>query len=95
MLIGYARVSTADQNLNLQKDALVAAQCEVIYDNVASGTNAERPGVKKALAYEVRWGTLMLINCEYRSSQGAMRAPLVFYFSLHWADCHVVAGGFG
>lgn len=60
MLIGYARVSTPDQNLNLQKDALMAAQCEVIYDDVASGTNAERPGLNKALEY-MRAGDVLIV----------------------------------
>lgn len=49
MLIGYARVSTADQNLDLQKDALLAAGCERIYTDTASGARAERPGLSEAL----------------------------------------------
>lgn len=42
-LIGYARVSTDDQNLDLQRDALKRAGCEVIYEETASGKNTERP----------------------------------------------------
>ena len=49
MLIGYARVSTADQNLNLQKDALNAAGCERLFTDTASGVKSERPGLTQAL----------------------------------------------
>ncbi len=50
MLIGYARISTIDQNLNLQLDALKAAGCERIYqDEGISGANAKRPGLTRAL----------------------------------------------
>ncbi|GDG01488.1 DNA-invertase [Escherichia coli] len=51
-LIGYARVSTDDQNLHLQRDALERAGCQVIYEDKASGKNTERPeldGCLKAL----------------------------------------------
>jgi DNA invertase Pin-like site-specific DNA recombinase len=41
-LIGYARVSTDDQNLDLQRDALHKAGCKVIYEETASGKNATR-----------------------------------------------------
>ncbi len=49
MLIGYARVSTGDQNLDLQKNALVRAECELIFEDTASGKNAKRPGLRKAI----------------------------------------------
>jgi Enterobacteriaceae phage serine recombinase len=50
MKMGYARVSTAEQTMDLQKDALRAAGCEEIYEDTLSGAAAERPGLTKALA---------------------------------------------
>ena len=43
MLIGYARVSTDDQNLGLLRDALRQAGCEEIYEDRISGAKAARP----------------------------------------------------
>lgn len=49
MMIGYARVSTQDQNLDLQTEALTRAGCEKIYEDKISGVRAERPGLIRAL----------------------------------------------
>ena len=51
MYIGYARVSTDDQNLALQEDALKEAGCERIFCDKISGAKSERPGLKEALDY--------------------------------------------
>src|SRR5262245_20045551 len=50
MLVGYARVSTQDQNLDLQIDALKKAGCEKIFTDKMSGAKV-RPGLDEALAF--------------------------------------------
>ena len=49
MHIGYARVSTQDQDLSLQYDALRQAQCDKIYEDKASGAHTSRDGLTLAL----------------------------------------------
>ena len=52
MKIGYARVSTADQNLDMQRDALTRAGCEKIFEEKKSGkAGSKRPELEAALAY--------------------------------------------
>lgn len=50
-LIGYARVSTADQSHALQTEALEAAGCARVFQDTASGAKADRPGLTEALTY--------------------------------------------
>ena len=50
MRVGYARVSTQDQKLDLQRQALQAAGCDLIFEDTISGTRAKRPGLDKVLA---------------------------------------------
>ena len=50
-LIGYARVSTLDQDPALQLDALAAAGCAKVFEDRASGARADRPGLRQALDY--------------------------------------------
>ena len=49
MLVGYARVSTQDQNLELQRDALTKAGCDRIFTEVIGGSRSERTGLQEAL----------------------------------------------
>jgi DNA invertase Pin-like site-specific DNA recombinase len=49
--LGYARVSTADQELDGQRQRLKAAGCKRIFEDVISGRNFDRPGLKQLLDY--------------------------------------------
>ena len=60
MLIGYARVSTHDQTLNLQLDSLKNAGCEQIFTDQISGTKAERPGLQEAFSH-LRAGDTLVV----------------------------------
>jgi len=57
--IGYARVSTADQDTALQLDALASAGCGKTFEDRASGAQADRIGLREALAY-VREGDVLV-----------------------------------
>jgi DNA invertase Pin-like site-specific DNA recombinase len=60
MRIGYARVSTKDQNLALQEDALKKAGCDKIFTEVVSGSKAARPVLKDLLS-RLRKGDVLVI----------------------------------
>lgn len=60
MLVGYARVSTWEQTLDLQKDALKQAECGKIYEDTASGAKTDRPGLETALSYLREGDTLVV-----------------------------------
>lgn len=58
--IGYARISTDDQDLSLQLDALKAAGCHKIFRDTVSGAQADRPGLVQALE-SVRAGDTLVV----------------------------------
>ena len=61
MKIGYARVSTQDQYLRMQEDALkhASCECEEIYNDIASGIKAARPRLNSALSHLHKGDTLV------------------------------------
>ena len=60
MQIGYARISTHNQNLELQNNAFAAAGCEKIFTDVASGAAANRDGPAEAIAH-LRTGDVLFV----------------------------------
>jgi predicted site-specific integrase-resolvase len=62
MFIGYARISTQDQTLALQQDALEKANCEQIFTDKVSGIKAERKGLTEALSH-LRWTCVGSVDC--------------------------------
>jgi len=60
VLIGYARVSTQDQTLALQQDALQQAGCERVFTDTASGASSERMGLEAALGHARAGDTLVV-----------------------------------
>jgi DNA invertase Pin-like site-specific DNA recombinase len=60
MLIGYARVSTVDQNLGLQRDALTEAGCTRLFTEQLSGAVTDRPELQQALQFARSGDTLVV-----------------------------------
>lgn len=60
MLVGYSRVSTEDQKLDLQLDALKGAGCEKFFSDQISGASKLKPGLDEALAY-LRAGDTLVV----------------------------------
>jgi DNA invertase Pin-like site-specific DNA recombinase len=60
MKVGYARVSTQEQNLSLQKDALKKAGCGKIFHDQVSGAKVKRPGLQEVKAYARESDTLVV-----------------------------------
>jgi DNA invertase Pin-like site-specific DNA recombinase len=60
MTVGYARISTTDQTLNLQQDALAKDGCDRLFTDTMSGAKAERPGLTQALEF-MRAGDVLVV----------------------------------
>jgi len=73
--IGYARVSTADQNPAVQLDALRAAGCDVVFSDDMSGAKRDRPGLNRALRRLKPGDALVVwkIDRAFRSASDALR----------------------
>jgi DNA invertase Pin-like site-specific DNA recombinase len=79
MLVGYARVSTQEQTLDLQKDALESIGCAKIYSDVVSGAKAERKGLQEALEY-VREGDTLVAAISDDLLSAAISTPYILGF---------------
>lgn len=60
MLVGYARISTLEQSLSLQKDALISIGCHCTFEDKISGSSDNRPGLEAALKY-LRSGDTLVV----------------------------------
>jgi DNA invertase Pin-like site-specific DNA recombinase len=60
MFVGYARISTTDQTLDLQHDALTKAGCSKIFTDTASGAQTDRKGLQEAISYARAGDTLVV-----------------------------------
>lgn len=62
--IGYARVSTLDQNLHFQRDSLMAAGCQVVYEEKVSGKSSARPELESCLKALRQGDTLVVCSLD-------------------------------
>lgn len=63
-LIGYARVSTPDEDMDVQTNALEKAGCHRVYTDVASGAKSDRPGLENALGHLREGDTLLVLKID-------------------------------
>jgi DNA invertase Pin-like site-specific DNA recombinase len=100
-LIGYARVSTRDQKLHRQIDALTAAGCQRIFEEKLSGKNTDRPELAKCLDYLRRGDTIVVLELwrlgrslqDLISIVGELRRGGIGFKSLHEALDTTTPGG--
>lgn len=64
MIVGYARVSSASQSLDIQRDALTAAGAEQIFEEKATGTNAKRSELQRAIEFVRKGDTFMVTRLD-------------------------------
>ncbi|HAN49841.1 MAG TPA: resolvase [Amoebophilaceae bacterium] len=83
MLIGYARVSTEDQNLSLQIDALKKAGCQKIYQEKISSTKAKRPALEELLSHLRAGDTLIVWKLDRLGRSLTELIGLITKFSEH------------
>jgi Enterobacteriaceae phage serine recombinase len=60
VLVGYARISTPEQRLDYQRDALISAGCVHVFSDVMSGKDNDRPGLNDALKL-VKFGDTLVV----------------------------------
>src|SRR3989338_9819582 len=86
MLIGYARVSTDDQNLALQISALNEIGCTKIYEDKISGTKTNRPGLQLALEVLRNGDTLVVLKLDRLGR--TVKGLIDLINQLHQKDIH-------
>lgn len=86
MLVGYARVSTQEQNLDLQIEALIKAGCKKLFEDKISGSRAERPGLIKTLEMLCEGDTLVVWKLDRLGRSVKNLVDLVG--TLHKQDVH-------
>jgi DNA invertase Pin-like site-specific DNA recombinase len=90
-LIGYARVSTHEQNLHLQQDALTAAGSLKIFTDTISGTKLDRMGLTEALDF-IRGGDTLVVwrldrlvlLCQILSEHSSLNCSVVIHHNTAW-----------
>src|SRR3990167_6580982 len=90
MLIGYARVSTDDQNLALQISALNEIGCTKIYEDKISGTKTNRPGLQLALEVLRNGDTLVVWKLDRLGR--TVKGLIDLINQLHQYACSVISG---
>lgn len=88
MLVGYARVSTNDQDLGLQLDALQKAGCERIFEDIAGGAKDERIGLNAALEFMREGDTLVVWRLDRLSRSLLKLIELVSSLVIFSSRCH-------
>ncbi len=94
MKIGYARVSTHEQNLDLQLDALKAAGCEMVFtDKGISGAQIERDGLSQALGSVREDDTLVVWKLDRLGRSLGFLIDLIDHLGKQGAHFHALQDG--